>query len=817
MSTDYIPIFLLLFLCSFCKSDDQLTHAKPLTHGDMLISKSGYFALGFFSPTGINKSFYLGVWYHGLPGPRTVVWVANRDSPITTPSHTMLAITTGSDLVLSDSDGHSIWRTATNITAGGASRAHAVLLDSGNFVLGLPNATEIWQSFDHPTDTVLPTMRFLFSYRGKVAGRLIAWKGLDDPSSGDFSYSGDPSSPYLEILTWNKTSPYCRLAVWNGVLEYAFILLANTSSIGSQTVVNTGDEFYFRYTISDNLPFTRVMLDYTGEMKVLTWSSHSSSWTLISQLPAATCDLYASCGPFSYCDKTQIVPSCQCLDGFEPNSIKIPRGCSRIAPLKCGGPSHFITLTEMKVPDNFLHIQNKSFDQCEAVCNQNCSCTAFAYANMSGASAMADSSRCLVWSGELVDVGKTTAGSRENLYVRLADTSVDKMGNSVKIILTIIACLLLLSCIALVWMYKCRGKRQNKEKLRKMMLGYFSTSNELGGENTEFPSVSIQDILAATDFFANSNLLGRGGFGKVYKGTLEGGKEVAVKRLSKGSGQGTVEFKNEVVLISKLQHKNLVRLLGCCIHEDEKLLIYEYLPNKSLDAFLFDAARKQVLDWFTRFKIIKGISRGLLYLHQDSRLTIIHRDLKASNVLLDIEMTPKISDFGMARIFGANQNHANTTRVVGTYGYMSPEYAMGGAFSVKSDTYSFGVLLLEIVSGLNISSSHLTTNFTSLIAYAWRLWEDGKAIELVDSSVVASCPHNEVIRCIHVGLLCVQDRASDRPLMSSVMFMLENETTLLPAPKQPVYFALSNRGDGEGSENMENSMNAVSITTLEGR
>lgn len=805
-------VFILLFLTCFCRSDDQLTPAKPLSHRDVLISNGGIFALGFF-PANSTASLYVGIWYHNIPE-RTYVWVANRDNPITTNSSGKLVVTNSSDLVLFDSEDRIVWTTTNNITTRGAGTA-AILLDSGNLVVRLPNGTEIWESFHHPTDTILPTMTVLLRNNADRSNRLIAWRGPDDPSTGDYSMGADSSSD-LQIVIWNGTRLYWRRAAWDGQLVSA-LYQSNTGSIMSQTIVNRGGELYMTFAVSDGSPNMHMMLHYTGMVKFRTWNSSSSSWVVFLEHPDTSCDRYASCGPFGYCDATEAVRTCKCLSGFQPDGLNFSRGCQRKEELKCGHGDSFMPLPSMKTPDKFLYIMNRSFDQCAEECSRNCSCIAYAYTNPTNVGTTMDRSRCLIWQGELIDMAKFENGG-ENLYLRLPSSPVNKKKSAVlKIILPAMASLLILTCICLVWICKSRGKRFSRKIRNKHTKQHLNAFNEIENENIEVASVGFEDILTATDNFSDYNILGKGGFGKVYKGMLEGDEEVAVKRLSKGSGQGVEEFRNEVVLIAKLQHRNLVQLLGYCIHEDEKLLVYEYLPNKSLDAFIFDATRKYVLDWPTRFKIIKGIARGLLYLHQDSRLTIVHRDLKASNILLDAEMTPKISDFGMARIFGGNEQQGNTTRVVGTYGYMSPEYAMEGSFSVKSDTYSFGVLMLEIVSGLKISSPHLILDFPNLIAYAWSLWKDGNASELVDLSIVESCPPQEVLRCIHLGLLCVQDHPNARPLMSSVVFMLENETAPLPTPVQPIYFTLR-KYETEGSrENVGRSLNYISITAVEGR
>ncbi|KAE8670111.1 Receptor-like serine/threonine-protein kinase SD1-8 [Hibiscus syriacus] len=390
----------------------------------------------------------------------------------------------------------------------------------------------------------------------------------------------------------------------------------------------------------------------------------------------------------------------------------------------------------------------------------------------------------------------------------------------------VITAMLFILCVAFAWNVKTR-RRQMLNRRGNLELSLYNSERRVidfinshdfkedDKKDIDIPHFSLESILIATDNFAEANKLGQGGFGPVYKGTLPRGQEIAIKRLSRGSGQGLEEFKNEVVLIAKLQHRNLVRLLGYCVKGYEKMLIYEYMPNRSLDSFIFDRTRCVLLNWEKRTDIIFGIARGLLYLHQDSRLRIVHRDLKTSNILLDDEMNPKISDFGLARIFGGKQVEANTERVVGTYGYMSPEYALDGFFSIKSDVFSFGVVLLETISGKRNTGFYQAEQPLSLLGYAWRLWKEGRAFDLADKSFREACDEDEYIRCVNVGLLCVQEDPSERPTMSNVLFMLGSETPSLPIPKQPAYVVRRSLS-GSASSSSQQQWNAeLSTSTLE--
>ncbi|CAL5072948.1 unnamed protein product [Urochloa decumbens] len=824
----YATVLLILLLSPLCATADRLLPGKPLFPGATMVSDGGSFALGFFSPTNSTPAkLYLGIWYNDIPR-LTVVWVANRETPLTnsTSSPPSLSLTNTSNLVLSDAGGRVLW--TTNVT-GRAAPAAAELLTTGNLVIRSPDGTALWQSFDHPTDTFLPGMKIRLKYETLAGERLVSWKGPGDPSPGAFSFGVDAGT-FLQVFVWNATRPIWRSAPWTGYFV-AVQYRAITSIIIYLNVVNTQEEIYMTFSLWAGAAYTRQVLTDSGKFQVQTWNSSSSAWTFLFDWTGGDCSRYGYCGPNGYCDNTGDPEACRCLDGFEPRSMedwksgRFSQGCQRKEALQCG--DGFLALPGMKSPDKFVLVENRTFQECAAECSRDCSCVAYAYANLSTSRSKGDMTRCLVWAGELIDTEKldnVDGDGAETLYLRIAGLDAGTTRPKTKALKTVLpavltSVLLILAAISLAC-FKFKGRVSQWAKHKKLTLDDISMSDELGegnhAQDFEFLSVRFEDIMAATRNFSEACKIGQGGFGKVYKAMI-GGQEVAIKRLSKDSEQGTKEFRNEVILIAKLQHRNLVRLLGCSVEANEKILIYEYLANGSLDATLFDNSRRILLDWPTRFNIIKGVARGLLYLHQDSRLTIIHRDLKAANVSLDGNMRPKIADFGMARIFNDSQKDANTHCVVGTYGYMAPEYAMEGVFSIKSDVYSFGVLLLEVVTSIRRSSNSNIMGFPNLIVYAWNMWKEGKTRDLADPSISDTFLLDEVLLCSHVALLCVQENPDDRPLMSSVVFNLENGSTTLPTPNNPGHYGQRSSDIEQTRDRTENSMNSLTLTNIEGR
>ncbi|MQM03720.1 hypothetical protein Taro_036515, partial [Colocasia esculenta] len=680
-----------------------------------------------------------------------------------------------------------------------------------------------------------------------VSTRLTSWRDAADPSPGQFVKTIDPKN-LLQSCIFKNSEILARISPWDGKPAQPFGKPGNPNSLFVTRTVKGDDDISWSFNMLDNSMFARYVLNYTGTLTILMWVESSQKWDTIGSFPVRTCDFYNRCGPFAACVYTK--SSCSCLDGFEPRTPEewkmenFTGGCVRRLQLLCDGTDRFVKVPEIKLPDGFSVMWNKSMQQCEAECSTRCPCQGYAYADLTNVDGAVIGSRCLVWLGEMKDLEQISFRS-EDLYVRLRGSQLEgnnarledgiflkKNKNLIKIVVPILSLGMLLTVICCYFSIKMHRSRVGKRRSRNIVPPPqgFGITSALGSEK-EMPDATLFDfkiVKAATSNFSSENKLGEGGFGPVYKGSFLSGQEVAVKRLSKGSKQGYQEFHNEVRLIARLQHNNLVRLLGWCTHKDEKILIYEYMPNKSLDKFVFGsslflayATRSAELNWEKRFSIIKGVANGLLYLHQHSRMRVIHRDLKTSNILLDNEMNPKISDFGLARTFQTNQEKGNTQRVVGTYGYMSPEYALNGVFSEKSDVFSFGVILLEIITGKRSTGFYPDSNYQSLFGYAWQMWEGGKGLELLDPSILSSSSWaTEVLRCTKLAMLCIQEDATDRPTMSSVVFSLSSDTCTLPVPNKPAFvfgrdpkpiLPASQDGASKGS------VNVLTGTSVEGR
>ncbi|KAM4077694.1 hypothetical protein ACJW30_12G158700 [Castanea mollissima] len=763
----------LLLVCPICTSLDTITPDQPLKDGDgqLLLSNQKTFALGFFNP-GSSNHRYVGIWYNQIIE-KTVVWVANRDVPLNDISG-VLSINVKGNLVLhTQNQTTPIWSTNVSFSVSSTNNSMAKLLDIGNLVLVLQDSQHVtWQSFDYPTNTLLPFMKLGLDRRTGLNRFLTSWKSKDD----------------RELATTHIK--------W--------------------------------FQLADPKVFPKSMVDESGIVRRSLWQE--TRWVKYWSSSLALCDKYLSFGPNSYCDPyNEVNFECKCFPGFEPKSsrdcVREKQGVSM-----CNNVEGFVKLANMKLPDTSIaHVDmSLSMIECEQKCLRNCSCMAYASANENEGGI-----GCLTWQGDLVDA-RTYPDLGQDFYIRV-DAIVlaqyaKKNGLTQKkrmlAILGVSVAIMFLLVVPVVYCFVTKKKKEMRHNTysdsAESTLPYFKDSpsrRDLDGtrRNSNLPLFYLRTIVASTNNFSIANKLGQGGFGPVYKGLLQNGMVIAVKRLSKCSGQGIEQFKTEVALIAKLQHRNFVRILGCCIHKEEKMLIYEYLPNKSLDSFIFYETKRSCLDWGERFEIICGIGRGILYLHQDSRLRIIHRDLKASNVLLDNALNPKISDFGMAKIVGGDQIEANTNCVVGTYGYMSPEYAMQGLFSIKSDVYSFGVLLLEIITGKKNSTYHHDGPSSNLIGHVWDLWREDNSMKMVDPLLAEAYPANEVSRCIQIGLLCVQEHAIDRPTMSTVVFMLGNDTHL-PSPKQPAFILKDPyTSTNKSTSSTSNSINEITLSTIDGR
>ncbi|KAM1010107.1 hypothetical protein TB1_044750 [Malus domestica] len=812
-----------MFLLSVCTSLDNLVPGESISTDQTLISSSGTFALGFFSP-GNSKKFFLGIWYNTIPK-TPKVWVANREIPLDSPG--VLTLSGDGSLVVLDGMTKNlvIWSSNASVPASAMNATTAVLMDSGNLQLKLEEDI-LWQSFDHPSDTLLPSVKLSLNKITGQQARLTSWAALDDPQHGMFSLGIDPKVQ-RQLITWKANATYWRSAVYFDKESKTFF---RNQSGGFFYVAYSFDanEIYFTFGVSDSSVKLRAVLSPTGQFNLLLWTERSKTWFEAWGEPINKCDYYARCGPYGACDKNgdPLSSQCKCLKGFRTEFQKQwatgdwPGGCVREKALTCDKGEGFSKFEKMKLPDHAIILGNMRTSECEFECLRNCSCTAYAYSNATEEGTI----KCLTWFGDLTDLVENH-GLGQTMYIRVHRSDQGGKGNvhKLSLVITLVSAtagLLTILFGYLLWKKTLRNEGRGSTGGSKSEA--ISNVSVGGGKNeTELPLFSLRSLVASTNNFSEANKLGEGGFGPVYKGILTENEEVAIKRLSRKSGQGHQEFMNELKLIAKLQHTNLVRLLGCCIEEEEMILIYEFMPNRSLDKFLFDSSENTKLDWGTRFRIIEGVAQGVLYIHKYSRLKIIHRDLKTSNVLLDGTMNPKISDFGMAKIFGMDQTEANTNRVVGTYGYMSPEYALYGHFSEKLDVFSFGVLLLEIVSGKRNSAFHRLEQLLSLAGWAWELWKEGRGMEVIDESVRETCRLDEALKCIHVGILCVQEAPADRPTMSSVVFMLNNEATSLPPIKEPA-FSMPRKSSHVGSSSFSQnsttfSNNAVTISMPEAR
>ncbi|XP_015880992.3 G-type lectin S-receptor-like serine/threonine-protein kinase At2g19130 [Ziziphus jujuba] len=771
MKNNQLYMLVVFLLCLFLKNHfcvglgaDTMFANQSVSGDQTIVSAGGVFELGFFKP-GNSSNYYIGIWYKNI-SERTVVWVANREKPVSDRFLSALRISHG-NLVLFDESKITIW--STNVNSTDSSTVHAVLQDNGNLVLKNENHSPkiLWESFDHPAHTWLPGSKLGYNNRTKSNQRLISWKNSEDPAPGLYSLELDTSGTNSYKILWNGSKSYWTSGAWNGkifemVPEMGFNLFFNFQ------YVTNANESYFVYYVKDNFTMSRFIMDVSGQIKQLSWLP-KDSWNSFWSQPPQQCGVPNFCGAFGICNDKSL-PFCNCLMGFEPKSQHFwdlkdySGGCRRKTNVNCENESlltnenddrkqRFVELRNIIYKDPKLYVQLGSSAGCESMCLKNCSCTAYAL-NGSG---------CLIWIGDLLNLIELSQDETtgKTLYVRLAASEFGSSRNDEKnrgIYIGVFVgsaaglAVFLVLVVILIW------RPKNKT---------VGTGIEVEGSLVAFEYRYLQN---ATNNF--SERLGGGGFGSVFKGTLQDSTVVAVKQLQ-SVNQGEKQFRTEISTIGTIQHVNLVRLRGFCSEGTRRLLVYDYMPNGSLDSHLFGEKNSNILSWKTRYQIALRMARGLFYLHEKCRDCIIHCDIKPENILLDAEFCPKVGDFGLAKLVGRDFSRVLTT-MRGTRGYLAPEWISGVAITPKADVYSFGIMLFEFVSGRRNSEPSADGKVAFFPSWAASVTIDGGDVQsLLDPSLEGNADLEELTRVCRVACWCIQDDETRRPSMGQIVQILE--------------------------------------------
>nr|XP_048327459.1 G-type lectin S-receptor-like serine/threonine-protein kinase At2g19130 isoform X3 [Ziziphus jujuba var. spinosa] len=596
----------------------------------------------------------------------------------------------------------------------------------------------------------------------------LNWDSLhqnsEDPAPGYYSLELFLIGTDSYMVLWNRSSSeiYWSSGYWNGKI-FSLVPEMRLNYIFNYSFVSNENEIYFTYDVYDNYStISRLVIDVTGQIKQQNWLGNG--WMLFWSQPREQCDVYAYCGAYGSCNDRSL-PFCNCLTGFEPKSQSnwdmsdYSDGCQRKTELQCqhSGKRDRFTTNPGMVSGNEKSVKASNSAECESTCLNDCSCTAYAYEN----------NNCLIWIGDLFNLKQVPADDSRGmtLYVRLAASESSPNKIVINVVASAGAFALLLGLIKFIVL-----------RWRKMTVG---SGKAMEGSLVVFEYGYLQN---ATKNF--SEKLGGGGFGSVFKGTLPGSTAIAVKQLESVS-QGEKQFRAEVSTIGTIQHVNLVRLHGFCSQGSKKLLVYNYMPNGSLDSHLFETKNSKVLNWETRYQIALGTARGLCYLHEECRECIIHCDIKPDNILLDAEFCPKVADFGLAKLVGRDFSRVLTT-IRGTRGYLAPEWISGVAITAKADVYSFGMMLFEIISGRRNSKYHVEGEVSFFPIWAASIIiEGGDVFSLLDPRLEGNADPERLIRVCRLACWCIHYEETQRPSMGQIVQILEGliNVNLPPLPR----------------------------------